>query len=249
MFCRRFAPCGFRASAMLPAYGLAEDTLCATTRAPGEGARFDEISRDGLEREHVARPSTPGTRVASVGRPIAGHELAILAADGSPVPERHVGEVAIRGASVMHGYLPGTSGEVALRPDGWLLTGDLGYLADGELYPVGRKKDLIIRAGRNYYPQDLEDAALRVESVRRAVAFAAPGEEMERVVVAIECRPEADVPPVLAVLVKDAVFTAMRLVPDEIVVVPPRTLPLTTSGKVMRPEARRLYLEGRWTGE
>ena len=247
-FCRRFAPCGFRASAMLPSYGLAEDTLCATSRRPGEGARFDEVSREALERDGVARPSTPGTLVASVGRPLIGHQIVVEGSDGAPAPDRHVGEVVIRGASVMSGYLPGTRGEVALRPDGSLLTGDLGYLAEGELYLVGRKKDLIIRAGRNYYPQDLEDAVLQVAEIRRAAAFAVPSEELERVILAVECRPNVDVDPVfLAATVRDAVFAAVRLIPDEIVVLRPRALPLTSSGKVMRPEARRLYLEGRWT--
>lgn len=247
-FCRRFAPCGFQATAMLPAYGLAEDTLCATTRRPGEGPRFDEVSREGLEREGVARPSAPGTLVASVGSPLVGHEIVVVGSDGRPVPDRHVGEVAIRGESVMHGYLPGTSGEVALRPDGWLLTGDLGYLAEGELYVVGRKKDLIIRSGRNYYPQDLEDAALQIAAIRRAAAFAAPGDERERVILAVECRQDLDVDPAaLTAAVRDAVFAAVRLVPDEILLVLRNALPLTSSGKVMRPEARRLYLEGRWT--
>jgi acyl-CoA synthetase (AMP-forming)/AMP-acid ligase II len=247
-FCRRFAPCGFRASAISPAYGLAEDTLCATTRRPGEGARFDEISRETLERDGVARPSAPGALVASVGRPLIGHEIVIVGGDGAPVPDRHVGEVLIRSGSVMSGYLPGTSGEVALRPDGWLVTGDLGYLADGELYLVGRKKDLIIRAGRNYYPQDFEDAALGVEPVRRAVAFAVPAQERERVILAVECRPGADVEPAaLIAALKDAVFGAVRLAPDEILILPRHALPLTSSGKVMRPEARRQYLEGRWT--
>jgi acyl-CoA synthetase (AMP-forming)/AMP-acid ligase II len=247
-FCRRFAPCGFRASALVPAYGLAEVTCCATTQAPGAGTRFDEISREILERDGVARPASPGTEIASVGRPLAGLEIVVVGDDGSPSPDRHVGEVLIRGASVTPGYLPGTSGEVAHRADGWLMTGDLGYLADGELYLVGRKKDLIIRAGRNYQPQDLEDAAVQVGPVRRAVAFAVPGEERERVVLAVECRPDAAPErTALVAALKDAVFNAMRLAPDEILVLPRHALPLTTSGKVMRPEARRLYLEGRWT--
>jgi acyl-CoA synthetase (AMP-forming)/AMP-acid ligase II len=247
-FCRRFAACGFRASAMLPAYGLAEDTLCATARRPGEGVRFDEVSREALEVEGFARPAPMGPLVASVGRPLAGHEIAVVDGDGLPRPPRHVGEVAIRGASVMAGYLEDTSGEVALQPDGWLLTGDLGYLAEGELYLVGRKKDLIIRAGRNYYPQDLEDAAMRVEGVRRVAAFAVPTPQLEQVVLAIEPRSDVETDPAaLTAALRQTVFAATRLVPDEILLLPRNALPLTSSGKVMRPEARRLYLEGRWT--
>lgn len=245
-FCRRFAPCGFQRSSLVPAYGLAEDTLCSTTRRPGEGPRFDEVSRDGLERESVARPSTPGSYIASVGRPLIEHEIVVVGPHGRPLEERHVGEVTMRGTSVMWGYLPGAEGEVALR-DGWLFTGDLGYFADGELYLVSREKDLIIRAGRNYYPQDIEDAALQVSPVRRAVAFSVPSDETERVVLVVECRPNAEVEPSkLAASLRDAVFGAVRILPDEIVVVPRNALPLTTSGKVMRPEARRLFREGQW---
>jgi fatty-acyl-CoA synthase len=84
---------------------------------------------------------------------VSGHEVVVIGSDGAALPDRHVGEIVIHGASVMSGYLPGTSGEVALRRDRSLLTGDLGYLAEGELYVVGRKKDLIIRAGRNSVPR------------------------------------------------------------------------------------------------
>jgi acyl-CoA synthetase (AMP-forming)/AMP-acid ligase II len=246
-FIARFEPCGFRPSAMLPCYGLAEDTLCVSTRRPGEGARFEELAREALARDGVARPDAGGLVVASVGRPLAGHQLSILDADGQPLADRRVGEIAIHGDSVMHGYLPGTEGEVTLRPDGSLLTGDLGYLADGELVVVGRRKDLIIRAGRNYYPQDLEDAAARVPGVRvgRTVAFSIPTEESERVVMAVEHRREWEGDAeALRGAVREAVFGTVRLSPDEILLVPPNTLPLTSSGKVMRPEARRLYLEG-----
>ncbi len=246
-FVTRFAACGFQLSAMLPCYGLAENTLCATTRRPREGTRFESLSREGLATHSVARTDPSGLAVASLGRPIGGQEVAALDADGTPLPERSVGEIAVRGDSVMHGYLPGTVGELVVRPDGWLLTGDLGYLAEGELYVVGRKKDLIIRGGRNYYPQDLEDAAAAVAGVRvgRAVAFSVPGDESERVVLAVELRREWEGDrDALKAGVRDAVFRTVRLVPDEILLVQPSTLPLTSSGKVMRPEARRLCMAG-----
>ena len=150
-FVRRFASAGFRASAMLPAYGLAENTLTACSRLPGEGARFENVARDTLEREGVARLAEDGEErrtMVSVGRPLAEQEIAIVGDDGAPLPPRRVGEVLLRGPSVMHSYLPGTEGETSLQPDGWLATGDLGYLADGELFLARRKKDLIIRGGR-----------------------------------------------------------------------------------------------------
>jgi acyl-CoA synthetase (AMP-forming)/AMP-acid ligase II len=248
-FARRFAPAGFRPSAMLPAYGLAESTLTVSARRPGEGPHFELLERDALETDGVARPAAEGdaaSKVASVGRPLPGQEVAVRGPAGEPLGARRIGEIAVRGDCVMHGYLPGTEGEIAKTADGWLLTGDLGYLADGELFVVGRKKDVIIRAGRNYYPQDIEDAACRVEGVRagRAVAFAVPGVEGERMVVAVECRDPGARADQVGSRVRQAVFDGVRLVPDEVVILPSHALPLTTSGKPMRPEVRRLYLAG-----
>jgi len=249
-FVRRFARCGFRPSVLVPGYGLAEDTLCATSRHAGEGPRFEEISRQSLEREGIARLEPGGVVVASVGRPLTGHEIAILGDDGQPLGERRIGEIVIRSGSLMQAYLPGTEGEVSLAPDGRLYTGDLGYLADGELFVVGRRKDLIIRAGRNHYPQDIEDAVTDMPGLRsgRVVAFAAPGLERERIVVAAERASErGDEAGVLKLAVSDAVRATTGVIPDEVLLLPRHTLPLTSSGKVMRSEARRLYLAGAWS--
>jgi acyl-CoA synthetase (AMP-forming)/AMP-acid ligase II len=250
-FIGRFERVGFRPSALLPAYGLAENTLSVASRLPGAGARFDGISREALEDANRAVPASADERrlsIASVGRALPGQEIAILGPTGATCGDREIGEIAVRGESVMDGYLPGTEGDTGVRPDGWLLTGDLGYLADGELYIVGRKKDLIIRAGRNYHPQDLEDAVGRVAGVRtgRVAAFSIPGPEMEGVIVVAERRAgsEGDSDTICSEIHK-AVFSAVRFHADDVVLVPAQTLPLTTSGKLMRPAARRWYLEGR----
>ena len=250
-FCRRFAPCGFRSGSLLPCYGLAENTLCATSRRPGEGAAFEEIDRGALEQEDVARPAAGGVTVASVGWTLSEQDVSVVDRNGQALGDRKIGEVVIRSSSVMDGYLPGTEGEVPLSPDGALATGDLAYRADGQLYLVGRKKDLIIRAGRNHYPQDIEDALTGVTGLRpgRAVAFSAPGSDAERVVVAAERADdkEADLRALRAAM-RDVIVAATRVVPDDIVLLPRNTLPLTSSGKVMRPEARRLYLARAWDG-
>ena len=251
-FTRRLAPAGFRASAMLPAYGLAENTLTATSRRPGEGVRIEEVSRDGLELAHEARAAAGGEArrtVVSVGRPLPGQEVRVVDADGATVTARRVGEVLLRGPSVMHSYLPGTEAETALRADGWLATGDLGFMADGELFVVGRKKDLIIRGGRNYYAEDLEDAAAGVPGVRpgRLAAFSLGGTEQEQVILVAEARPDPSRDPAaLRETIAQAVFQAVRWRPDQVVLLDPHTLPLTSSGKVMRPEARRRYEGGAW---
>jgi fatty-acyl-CoA synthase len=182
---------------------------------------------------------------------LSEQDVSVVDRNGQPLGDRKIGEVVIRGSSVMHGYLPGTEGEVALSSDRTLSTGDLAYLADGQLYLVGRKKDLIIRAGRNHYPQDIEDALTGVAGLRpgRAVAFSAPGSDAERVIVAAERADdeEADLRALRAAM-RDAIVAATRVVPDDIVLLPRNTLPLTSSGKVMRPEARRLYLARAWDG-
>jgi acyl-CoA synthetase (AMP-forming)/AMP-acid ligase II len=247
-FLRRFAPCGFQPGAMLPAYGLAEDTLCATSRRPGQGPRFDEIARDALEAEDTARPEAGGVAIASIGAALPGHEISVVDGEGRAVGDRRIGELVIRGTSVMHGYLPGTEGEVGLSADRALSTGDLGYRVDGEFFLVGRKKDLIIRAGRNHYPQDIEDALLGIPGLRvgRAVAFSAPGAEAERIVVAAERAEEGiDEAPIRA-RIREAMIAAVGIGPDAVVLLPRNALPLTSSGKVMRPLARRLFLDGRW---
>jgi acyl-CoA synthetase (AMP-forming)/AMP-acid ligase II len=250
-FVRRFAPFGFRPTAMLAGYGLAENTLTATSGRRGEGTRFEEVSLDaiGQAQARLAQGDEPRRAVASVGRPLPGQDIAILDEAGLPLGERALGEIAIRSGSVMHGYLPGSGGETTRRPDGWLLTGDLGYLAAGELFVLGRKKDLIIRAGINHYPEELEEAVARVAgpAIRRAAAFSVPGPERELVILVVERRKEwAGDPAALTSAIREAVFAEVRFVPDDIVLVPASTLPLTTSGKLIRPEARRLYQEGRW---
>ena len=225
-FIRRFAPFGFRPGSMLPAYGLAEITLTATSRRPGQGARFDEVSLEGLAEGGRARPARGGESsriVASVGQALPGQEIAIFGPPGIPLGEREIGEIAVRSDSVMHGYLPDAEGEVVRRPDGWLLTGDLGYLAGGELFIVGRKKDLIIRAGHNYYPEDLEEAASQVPGVRagRVIAFSVPGPDRELVVLAAECRDERDKEAAtLGAAVGQAVFARVRFLPDDVVLLP-----------------------------
>jgi hypothetical protein len=186
-FSRRFEPSGFRRSALLPCYGLAEDTLCVTSRRPGEGPRFEAISRAALEQEDAARPEPGGVTVASVGRALPDHEISVVDRQGRPLGDRRVGEIIIRGASVMRGYLPGTEGDVVRSADGALATGDLGYLANlchgcqgcfhacqyAPPHPWGINVPQAFAALRVLdVPRDLPDAALeemRAESDFRAV--------------------------------------------------------------------------------
>jgi acyl-CoA synthetase (AMP-forming)/AMP-acid ligase II len=233
-FAEHFAPARLDARALTPAYGLAEATLAVTFTPHLRGLRCDE----GVE-----------PRVPSCGPPLVGVELRIADAAGAALPERAVGEVQVRGPTVTPGYVHDAAAtRAALTAEGWLRTGDLGYLHGGELFLCGRSKDVVIVRGRNYYAHDLEACAGEVAGVRRGgvVAFAAVGADRERIVLVAESRtPEhADR---IARDVRAALHGALRLVPDDVRVVPPGTIPKTSSGKLKRAATRERYQRGTLT--
>ena len=178
------------------------------------------------------------------GRPAPGHEVAVVGAAGAPRAGGEVGEVWVRGPSVTAGYL-GEPAADAFRPDGWLRTGDLGYLdGDGHLYVTGRSRDVLVVRGVSTDPQRVEWAAATVPGVREGgvVAFTRPGPETEEVVVVAECasRLVASVPEAVRVAVAESVGLAVA----DVVRVTAGTIPKTTSGKPRRQETRRRYLAG-----
>jgi acyl-CoA synthetase (AMP-forming)/AMP-acid ligase II len=162
--------------------------------------------------------------------------------------EREEGHVWVSGPSAMKGYLGDEAATAAVLQDGWVRTGDLGYHVDGRLHVTGRAKDLVVRGGRNYHPQELEAAAEAVPGVRKggSVAFGVPDPDRgtERVVVAFETRQPVQAHGELARAVAQAVLAATGLAPDEALAIPPNTLPKTTSGKRQRRAAADLYLQG-----
>ncbi|MFP5501822.1 MAG: hypothetical protein ACLGIN_04980, partial [Candidatus Sericytochromatia bacterium] len=185
---------------------------------------------------------------ASVGAALPGFELRVAGPDGKPIGDRQVGEIQLKGPSIMAGYLGDDEATGRALDAGWLRTGDLGYLAEGELYVVGRLKDLILKGGRNYVPQDLERAAESVEGIRRGcvVAFGVPDVDTgtESVVVVAESRAAAAAHPELARRVQEQALAAMGLKPDHVAIVPPGTVPKTSSGKIQRSRCRELWLAG-----
>ena len=244
-FEEKFAPVGLRRGTVRPVYGLAESSLAVTFSDPGEFI-VDAVDADVLEQQGVALPASAGARVrrfASVGRPLPTQELRVVNADDQPLPERHVGEVIVRGPSIMRGYYGRPAETAAVLRNGFLHTGDLGYLHDGRLYLTGRSRDLIIRYGRNYFPADIEAVAGGIGSGRGAsVAFSVDGEGDTRVVIVAETR--ARTVEELSELergIKDACHAAFLFGPDEVRMVPMGAIPRTTSGKVRRDECRRLY--------
>jgi acyl-CoA synthetase (AMP-forming)/AMP-acid ligase II len=244
-----FGPCGLRASAMLPVYGLAEGCLAATFPDPGAEPEWEVVDRAQLmEGRAVPREDGPGAiSVVSVGAALPGHECFVVDDDDEEVSEGRVGHVVVRGPSLMEGYFGDPEATDEVLVDGTLWTGDLGFVSRGRLFVTGRSKDLVIVRGRNYHPEDLERIAATVEGVRAGsvVAFAVEGEETERAVLLCETREEdAEVRSALARRVVEVTSEATGLGLDDVVLLAPGSLPKTSSGKLQRGRARRLYVEG-----
>ena len=230
-FCRRFGPYGFRPEAMLPVYGLAECSVGLATPPVGRGVRLDR-------------------GVVSVGQALPGHEIRIVDDGGGAVEERVEGRIQFRGPSAMQGYFRRPDATAAITFDGWLDTGDLGYCAGGELYITGRRKDVILKAGRNLHPQDIEAAAAEVEGVRRGcvAAFGAPDRTQgtERLVVAAETREHDEAARErMRAAILGRLLDTIGVPADGVVFLDPGTLPKTSSGKLRRAECRRAYEQGR----
>ncbi|HXO20611.1 MAG TPA: 1-acyl-sn-glycerol-3-phosphate acyltransferase, partial [Thermoanaerobaculia bacterium] len=260
-FIRRFEPYGFRREAMMPVYGLAETSVALTVTPPGRGPRYDRVERAAFAHEGRAEPSAPAADAASdaesltlvsSGSPLPGHEVRVVEPDAPDrdLPERRQGRILFRSESVMEGYYrrPEATAAVKVGAGGdWIDTGDLGYLADGELYVTGRIKDLVIKGGRKYHPQDIERAAQRVAGIRQGcvVAFDAPSALGEAIVVVAETAQPPARHEELVREVTAAVAQEIGTPADRVVLVPPRTVPKTSSGKLKRREARELFLAGR----
>ncbi|HEY7288020.1 MAG TPA: fatty acyl-AMP ligase [Vicinamibacterales bacterium] len=245
-FAERFARSGFRRTSLFPSYGLAEHVLAASFSPRGRGARSEVVAEEGLEHERVARPACDGSAgitLVSCGRPFPGHEIRILNEDGQPLPERSIGEIVLSGPSVMLGYYKHDALTRQTVRDGWLRTGDLGYLAGGELFVCGRAKDVIIVHGRKYHPQDLEWAVDDLAGVRRGrvVAFGTTeAGRPDRVVIVAE--PNGTVAAeTLQQAIRQQVSDLFGLYVDEVALVPSGTVGRTTSGKVRRSETRARY--------
>jgi fatty-acyl-CoA synthase len=251
-FATRFAGYGFRREALLPVYGLAEATLGVSAAKAG-GYKLDRIERAAFESEGRAIPAAAGDAAAlefvGAGEPFPDVEVRIVANDGHDAGDRCEGRLWFRSPAATSGYYrnPEATSEL-IREPGWLDSGDLAYRADGELYITGRAKDLIIKAGRNMYPHEIEDVAGRVAGVRTGcvVAFGAPDARSgtERLVVAAEVRNSAEANRISADITR-TVHDAMGVPPDVVELVPPHSIPKTSSGKLRRSETRRLFLEGK----
>jgi fatty-acyl-CoA synthase len=249
-FVDAFAPAGFDAKSFCPSYGLAEATLAVTIMPPGEGIvveLVEETTLSGDGKMHRDRPQRYRA-IVNCGKPARDMEVQIRDEDGATLGNREIGKVHCRGPSVMVGYFRDEEATAAcLDSDGWLDTGDMGYLSDGYLYIVGRAKDMIIINGKNHWPQDIEWAVEQLPGFKAgdiaAFSITTPGGE-ETPAVLVQCRTsDAAERTRLRDIIRERVraITGMNCV---IELVPPRTLPRTSSGKLSRAKARSLYLTG-----
>jgi 1-acyl-sn-glycerol-3-phosphate acyltransferase len=261
-FANRFAPYGFRREAQLPVYGLAEATLAVTVPPLDRGPLIDRVKREMFASEGQAVPAEPGevTAIAFVssGRPIPKHEVRIVDDAGKELPDRTEGFLWFRGPSATSGYYRNASATEAVLPLGpasgespyaWVNSGDRAYRAEGEIYVTGRVKDIIIKGGRNLYPHEVEELAARAEGIRKGciVAFgltdAAAG--TEKLVIVAETRErDAGRRSAIAASVTETVSQGLGLPPDRVELIPPGSIPKTSSGKLRREETKQLYLAG-----
>lgn len=254
-FAETFAPAGFFPTAFVASYGMAEATLALTMAPLGQGLRFETVDVDRMERDGVVVGGREGRSRAFVrcGPVLPGHELEVRDEAGAALPELKVGRVFVRGPSLMRGYFgePEASAKV-LGPDGWLDTGDLGFLVEGEIVPTGRAKDLILLNGRNVWPQDLEwSAESEIGKLRSGdvAAFSVDRDEGEQLVVLVQARTSD--PEARRALADDvaALLRARHGVEAHVELVGAHALPQTSSGKLSRSKAKALYLAGAFRAE
>jgi 1-acyl-sn-glycerol-3-phosphate acyltransferase len=251
-FDERFGRYGVKPQTMMPVYGLAENTVGLAFPPLGREPLIDRVRRTRLQRDGIAEPVGPdepdAVELVACGRPLVGNEIRVVDQSGE-LPDRREGMLQFRGPSATRGYFNNEAPTRELFDGDWLHTGDLAYIADGDIFLTGRAKDLIIRAGRNIHPQPIEAAVSEVPGIRRGcvIAFGQRDSQTgtERIVVLAETR---DAAPERHGELREAVAAAAGKVleapPDDVVLLPPNRVPKTSSGKLRRVAARQLYERG-----
>ncbi len=253
-FIERFRRYGFRPGAMAPVYGLAEDAVGLAFPPLGRLPIIDRVDREALSRHGAADVARADDRnpleIVACGQPLPGHEIRIVDEADHEVGERHEGRLEFRGPSATSGYFRNETKTRAVFHDGWLDSGDRAYMVGGDVYVTGRIKDIIIRAGRHIYPQEIEQAIAEIPGIRKGgvAVFGVPDRATgtERVVVLAETREtDASARATLQTRAHEIVTDIAGTPPDEIVLAPARTVPKTSSGKIRRSAAKEIYEQGR----
>lgn len=256
-FLGRFGALGLTRDRLGVAYGMAENTLMVTHTKTGTAVVHDAVDRQRLELEQRAVPvplDAPEAVInVSCGPPLDGVEVLVFDENDRPVPERQVGQVAIRSASLFGGYYRRPELTAELFRGEYFLTGDMGYLAGGELYIVGRLKDLIINGGKNIYPADIEEIATSIPGVRpgRVAAFGVPDEAEGTELIALVAEVETEDPGEKAEIeraIRRAVTQRMQLTLGFVEILNARWVIKTSSGKTSRAACRRKWLAARASG-
>ncbi len=253
-FAKKFAPYGFREETFLPVYGLAESSVALTFPPLNRKPKFDKIKRTEFESLHRAVPISDEKEsfieFVACGVPLDEHQIRIVNDKNQELPPREVGNLQFRGPSAMQGYYRNTKATNNILHNGWWETGDLAYIADGEVHITGRKKDIIIKAGRNYYPEEIELTAAQVSGVRKGcvAAFGVSDQKTgtEKLIVVAETR---ETQPKEKTRIRqeiiDRLSTALAVPPDHVILVETNTIPKTSSGKLRRSSCKQDYLEGK----
>src|SRR5215475_834678 len=261
-FSERFSRYGFRNEAHLPVYGLAESSLAVTIPPLNRGPKIDRVDRETFTTQGRALPVSAeiGSAISFVssGVSLPEHEIRLVDAQGNEVAERTEGFLWFRGPSATTGYYLNEAATQKLLPQGpaksadefaWVDSGDRAYRADGEFYITGRVKDIIIKGGRNLYPHEVEELAARVDGIRKGciVAFGLKDEKSgtEKLVVVAEVRdrdPKKLAP--ISAAVTEQISRGLGMPPDRVELVPPGSIPKTSSGKLRREETRQLFKKG-----
>ncbi|MEW6567893.1 MAG: AMP-binding protein [Chloroflexota bacterium] len=252
LFLERFQPYGLRPESLATCYAMAENVFAVTQGGIDGPVTVDLVDSRSLVVERIARPAAPSDDsipMLSAGRPIPNTRIRVLDERGRNLPERHIGEIALQSDCMLTGYFNRHDLTAKAFLDGWYLTGDLGYIAGGEVYITGRKKDLIIVGGKNIYPQDLEELAGQVQGVHpgRVVAFGLFNEETgtEDVVVIAEADAKSeDRRRAMAEAIRQRVTRGSEVTLRHVRVVGPKWLLKTSSGKIARGANREKYLAG-----
>ncbi len=253
-FHKRFGQYGFKKQTLLPVYGLAESSVGLAISPLNREPRIDSVERETFDVEQRAVTSRKEGEnyheFVSCGITLPNHEVRIVSDTGAPLADRHVGQLQFKGPSAMQGYYRNIKATQAICHDGWWDSGDYAYLAEGEIFIVGRKKDLIIKAGRNLYPQEAEEITSQIPGIRKGCVAAFGINDVkhgtEKFIIVAETKEKSrkEKDKILA-LVTEKISVELGIPPDDVALVPPKTIPKTSSGKLRRSSCKESYLKGK----